>query len=454
MTDPSVIAVVPDIATVVSGSALYQAVLASGGWERPPKAAHKLRSLGTTTRGMETNTLRIPIWAPVRALQLSMSDVDLGPVYGSECVVKGHAKMPDFRLLVELVDAYVRADCPEHRIVPFTLGDAARVLGYREGGRQREAVKDALDRLVSVRIRRTVVRFGDRGKRHEETLGYGLIGQYRTSTRGEGRGWVELTAPLAILARLGELTYLDHPTLDTLLARDDVAARLWSYLEADAGPGKGSWRYSLFAEDAKGIARQRDMPALADLLWLRAERRRDTVARIRRAAGVIEQVDSRYQLRIVKSPEPGMWRLEASREEVKTDDAEVRAHDAKGKSPRRGEVRTDDAKLGQSTLRLSVSGEELPSISTVVSLPSDTGDPIRDALVRAFGRRLKDGQVQLARALASRKGLSAVEASAVMDAARPQKRDPIEAVREYRKPPRPIRTVNDIQEPPPIQDVA
>lgn len=65
-------------------------------------------------------------------------------------------------------------------------------------------------------------------------------------------------------------------------------------------------------------------------------------------------------------------------------------------------------------------------------------DPLGAALGRAFGQRVKDSQVRLARVLASKHKLSEEAAAEVMLAAIKRKADPLEALRAYVAPSRPL----------------
>jgi hypothetical protein len=90
--------------------------------------------------------------------------------------------------------------------------------------------------------------------------------------------------------------------------RDELAARLWVFLEAETL--KQKWRYSLFSAPEGEPDRERDTPAIADVLRMRGwKRRRDIAARIKRAAAVIGAVDPTYDLTVEHSREASMWNL-------------------------------------------------------------------------------------------------------------------------------------------------
>jgi hypothetical protein len=243
-------------------------------------------------------------------------------MYGKRFTIRsleGPLTPRDERLLADVHTRYVRAGCPPDRQVSFSLGEAARLLGHRGGlgGRNRELVKETLRRVRAVQLESTV-RYPDG---HEEALGWGLVDWWRTTTRGGGRGALRLSEPVADLIRAGSVTFLHGPAWEALLERDELAARLWTFLEAESLPRL--WRYSLFSAPPGHPDRERDMPALADLLRLRDPNRSRVAARIGRACAAIEAEDPRYRLAVLKSKEPGMWRLEAARGQQRGRDPEV-----------------------------------------------------------------------------------------------------------------------------------
>lgn len=95
----------------------------------------------------------------------------------------------DQRPFAELTTLYVRAQCPEHRGIPFSLGWAARVIGHDTlGGETRRLVRALLSRLRSVTVE-SALREPDE---HETVLGWGLLDLYLTTSRG-GTGSVTLS---------------------------------------------------------------------------------------------------------------------------------------------------------------------------------------------------------------------------------------------------------------------
>lgn len=304
----------PATAAALSGLPVSLVRAATNG---APEVRLRLERLGPKTRALETNTARAPIFAaPSReGVQLALSWEEL-PVHGGSFVIRearGPLSPREEHLLGALHTAYIRDGLPEHRRVTLSLGEAARLLGHsgQPGGRNREIVKEALRRIAAVSLESTVRYRDEHGRPQEDTLGYRLVDSWHTTTRGGGRGSVVLSEPIAALLSAGSVTFLRGPVWEALLARDLIAARVWTYLEADdlthARP------YALWAAPPGEPARERSMPALTDLLRLRDGNRARVAARLRAACAVIAEEDDRYTLEVVKSREPGMWHLRAGR---------------------------------------------------------------------------------------------------------------------------------------------
>lgn len=326
----------PAVAAVLSG---LPTSLVRAATNNAPTVRLRLERLGPKTRALETNTARAPIFAPPSrdGVQLALAWEEL-PVHGGSFVIRearGPLSPREQHLLGVLHERYVRAGMPTDRRVPFSLTDAALVLGHgtarkrkraagtgtealpvdagtgQVGGRNREIVKEALRRIAAVSLESTVRYRDEHGKPQEETLGYRLVDSWYTTTRGGGKGSVTLSEPIAALLASGSVTYLSGPVWEELLARDLIAARLWTLLEAD--DLARTYSYALWASPPGEPPRERSMPALADLLRLRDGNRRRVAARIGEASSVIVEVDPRYTLEVVKSREPGMYRLDARR---------------------------------------------------------------------------------------------------------------------------------------------
>src|SRR3954469_23441350 len=117
-----------------------------------------LRAKGPDTVGHETNLARAPLWhAKSRVVQLDL----LGPtvLYSREFrqVAGTPLTLADQRLFAEFTTEYLRAECPEHRRIPFSLGEGARLLGAQTvGGNTRQLVQASLTRLRSCTIKSAV----------------------------------------------------------------------------------------------------------------------------------------------------------------------------------------------------------------------------------------------------------------------------------------------------------
>lgn len=276
-----------------------------------PEITALLQSKGRNTIGHETNLARSPIWQsrPHR----SADDTIVTPVLFGHPFRKVEGRClttSDQRLFAHLTTAFVTSGCPESRQVPFSLGDAAILLGHDTlGGRQRLLVRSSLARLRSVTFE-SALRHPDG---NHTVLGWGLIDTYLVTTKGGGKGWVKLSEPVTRLLREGSVTFLHAPTWRAICAEDEVAGRLWSFLESET-IGSG-WRYSLFASEAQG--KQRSIPAVADILQLPWSVRRRVVARVREACAAIEAHDRRYRLTVDHGRAEGSWFLSCSRTQGK-----------------------------------------------------------------------------------------------------------------------------------------
>jgi hypothetical protein len=221
----------------------------------------------------------------------------------------------DQRWFAELTTRWVRAGCPADLRIPFSLRDAAEVLGYSSGGgRQLELVRTSLLRLRSATFE-SVIRHPD-GR--QETTIWGLLERARiTQPRtGPARGWVEFNRQVAELLQEGSVTYLHAPTWDRLRDRDELAARLWVFLEAEDMPTLGR-RYNVFSALPGEAPKPRSVPAVAELMGLKERAiRRKTVDRIRHATRAVEDLDRRYVAEVVRGAQAGMWRLEVRRRQL------------------------------------------------------------------------------------------------------------------------------------------
>lgn len=273
-----------------------------------PPITDLLLSKGKNTVGHETNLARSPLWTLRK--RASHPETVVSPVlYGRPFhqVAGAPLNTGDQQLFANLTTMFVRGGCPEERRIPFSLGDAALALGHENlGGKQRRLVRQSLARLASVRLE-SAVRHPDG---HETVIGWGLIDDYLLTTRGGGKGWVRISESVSVLLREGSVTFLHAPTWKAITDEDEVAGRLWSFLESEHLPH--AWRYPLFRpEDAEPSSQI--MPTISELLMLRWASRGEVAKRVRQACRVIEAHDRRYRLGVSTGRVSGNWLLNCSR---------------------------------------------------------------------------------------------------------------------------------------------
>jgi Replication initiator protein A len=263
---------------------------------------------------METNLARAPIFSGGRHrghLQLSLERV--GSLYGRPFNVlepKGPLTVQDAQLLAHLLKRYAEEGFPSDRRVRMSLSEAARASGYKgEGGRQRELVRRAFMRMRATTYQ-NVVRLPDGTVK---SLTWGLIDWAATYEPSEetGRALVTLSEPLVNLIQAGSLVYLQEDVFAELVRRDEYGARLWVFLESESLSSPRD--YLLFSAPEGEPERERDTPAIADLLRIDWSRRRKVKDRIAEAAQVIREEDPLYTLSVEKAYGKGMWKLRAKK---------------------------------------------------------------------------------------------------------------------------------------------
>jgi hypothetical protein len=272
-----------------------------------PAITKILLSKGRKTIGHETNLSRSPLWN-ARQRSAPESTVVSPMLYGHAFrQVEGHSlTTADQRLFAYLTTAFVRAGCPADRRVPFSLGDAALALGHADlGGKQRALVRGSLARLRSVTIE-SAVRHPDG---HETVLGWGLVDSYLVTTGGLSTGWIVLGEPVSHLLAEGSVTFLHAPTWEAICAQDEVAGRLWSFLESENI--RHGWKYAIFPP-TDGCLTTASVPSVSDVLMLHWASRRKVAQRVREACAVIATHDSRYHLEVSPAKNPGDWNLVCS----------------------------------------------------------------------------------------------------------------------------------------------
>lgn len=314
-----------------------------------------------STIGLERTLARAPVFAAssVRhGLQLELGLwVTTGSLYGQPFRVlepRGPLTPRDALGFAHMIRRWADSGYPEDRRVRASEPEAIGWFGYSTtGGRQRQLLREAMGRLRATTFQSASRVEGGRS----ETLTWGLISNARTPRTGpEGRVSVTLSEEVAYLVRVGSVAYLDAPTFVALVAEDELAARLWVFLEAERLP----WRWSLYSA-AEGLpAAERDTPAIADLLRISSwERRRDVARRVAQAVQVIQRHDPRYRLGLERSPTGrGMWTLHGY----------GRAAGTPGRARVLPDAHTGTAGRARQVLRDAHSRSE--SAPTVVSLPS------------------------------------------------------------------------------------
>jgi hypothetical protein len=182
-----------------------------------------------------------------------------------------------------------------------------------DGGKQRRAIKESLARLRSATFE-SPMRHPTRGI---WIVQWGMIDRSEIPPAGSGpkEGAVWIGSRIAELVEHGSIVYLHRPTWDAIRQADELAGRLWTFLEGERLPAPPSraWRHRLF-NAATSEDSERQLPPIAELLQIAHwSVRRKVAQRVRQACAAICRADTRYELELVKSPQPGMWRLEARR---------------------------------------------------------------------------------------------------------------------------------------------
>lgn len=279
----------------------------------------QLRAKGEDTLGHETTLARAPPFWPQRAVQLDLLASPMLYARPFRQSAGSPLTTADQRLLAEFTTHWLRAGAPANRTVPYTLASAARILGQADpGGKNRRIVRASLVRLAScllesaLRIQRADGVEAPPSLAVEDAPVYAwhLLSNFLLpSSTGNRPGSVTISEEIAYLLRTGSVTYLHAPTWDAIAAQDELAARLWCFLEAeDLTRG---WHYQLFPAPPGQVALERNLPAIAELLRIdQWSKRRNVAERVRELCTVISTADPRYQLELVKGKGVGMWRLD------------------------------------------------------------------------------------------------------------------------------------------------
>jgi hypothetical protein len=103
-------------------------------------------------------------------------------------------------------------------------------------------------------------------------------------------GWAEFNRQVAELLQEGSVTHA--LTWDRIRERDELASRLWCFLETEEMPTLGR-RYDLFSAPPDGVPRRRSLPAVAELTGVGVSvLRRQSLDRIRQATRALVESDT------------------------------------------------------------------------------------------------------------------------------------------------------------------
>jgi hypothetical protein len=269
----------------------------------------------TDTLKVESNVARAPIFAPESGLPIQLAlEWPLVPYERAPFRIvdlasqDGPLTIPDLAVFAHLCTRYLWSK-PDDRRVPVSLAEIARWLGHDGpiGGKQRARARASIRRLCAARFESTL----RNGTELQAVINWGLLEEAGTFLRGPGRGYATITTAMTAQLQAGQIVLLDGDAMTALLRRNPLACRLWVYLESQRLVDVQ--RFGIYAAPEGYPPAERRLPAIADLLRLR-DRRRRTVARIRRACVAIAEIDPRYQLDIESAKSgPGMWNLAARR---------------------------------------------------------------------------------------------------------------------------------------------
>jgi len=265
--------------------------------------------------GMELSLARGPVFGDQRDSEVEAGQLTLwrevGELHGRPFKVfepLGPLHERDGLLIGHMIRLYADNGFADNRRFLLTFGAAGKAAGYAtKGGKQRQLVKDALDRMVVTTFKAPI---RDDGEIKE--LMFHICDWTLTSWRGDGSAVVTLSEPFAAQIRAGRLTYLERGAYARLMDADPKAARLWAFLETESLPTPR--RYSLYPRPGQP---PRDTPAIADLLRISRWKNRTNVwRRVQAACNAIMEVDQRYRLSVTpaaRKTRPKMWNLSASR---------------------------------------------------------------------------------------------------------------------------------------------
>lgn len=270
----------------------------------PREIVALLAAKGPDTLASETNLCRAPIfWARERLGSL----IPYPMLYRLEIKQTSGRVLSegDHRVFADIITRWLRANCPDDRTVEYTLADAAAALGLRtDSGRTRELARNSLIRLRGATYQSRL--------RHRSGVEVSCVWGHLDTVvlvqrSGRRDGHVVISGVVATLVAEGMVTWLHAPTWDALRERDGLAARLWTFLEAE--DLRGSRSYSIFGRGGAS----RSLPAIADLLGLSDARSARVVRRVAAACEVVADCDHRYSASVVAALGGDKWHVEVQR---------------------------------------------------------------------------------------------------------------------------------------------
>lgn len=457
----------PDVLTVASGSGV------------PPAIIKSLLRAGPQARPIEHNLARLPsLFIPERAaVQPSMGlDVD-GPWKAAPAVMYKRpinikwARPLSVReqfFIGNVTNRWVREGCKsDYEVAIPSWAEAAWELGYNfnrshgPSGNMRQAVIEACEDIRAVTITSAVM-FGNEVRGHQI---WGIFDKAFIPREERGSVRITLTSDYAELVQQG-VSFANEDTHRRLVNRDQVAARVWTFWEAEQGPAqREGFRYHLFGYEPGGPLRESWVPAIADLAGLHnhaAERacrdhgrescpvcfpsikwhRREVAGRIRKMLGRIIDEDSRYEpTELLTLKETGMWDVNAKRvRAIRRPRLDTRDHDSASAPPTIQRPRDhDSASAPEHDITHSYTNKKRTnSDSFDLSLSLTATDPIASALLKHF-RRHSSKRVQRVREIAKERSIGTDEevARILLEEWRgPKDRDLFVFLKEWRKQPR------------------
>ena len=220
----------------------------------------------------------------------------------------GALRVRDAMLFGEILRRFY-SDGSEDRFTCLSLSQAAVAMGYagRIGGQQRRLVRESLSRLVESTLKWAEI---DADGVVRE-LYWHLVDQvliHYEPERSVGSAGVLLSQITAELVEKGYLQYLNADACRRLVARDDLAARLWMMLECER-LGDVPFHYHVFRAPLGGAAESSNALFIAEVtglhLWCN---RRRVAQRLKLAIKTIMAIDEgRYQMTLSHGRQPGMY---------------------------------------------------------------------------------------------------------------------------------------------------